>query len=251
MFWGTNRKKTGLLGGHHTGKNACCVVFRAQATACARGIARFLCTNWYCIFFLRFFVCFHKFSCIYLIFFLLLICNVCFCVVASSCFVFFCLFPPDMPVAQTLHMQYLAVLILLRSFCLSVDFFRHKNRCTRKGGPTACVHWMCCFGLVSCVLKCFCPVSFVFGFWWAIPRWCDLGCTLFPLFVVFVAGFLSCFFILRFLLVCHPCQISSPGPLWALQCLPRVPPHIALTHYAHPHHPWASMHLRSCVCACC
>ena len=44
------------------------------------------------------------------------------------------------------------------------------------------------------------------------------------LFAFFLAGLLSYLLALRFLAVCHPWQISSPGPLWALQCLFRVPP---------------------------
>ena len=94
VFWWTNEKKTGLRGGRWTHLNACCVVFRAQATACARGISQVYVKKMCCVFFLRFFFCFHKFDCIYWFFFCACLFAVCvFALLFPSVLCFFLLIP--------------------------------------------------------------------------------------------------------------------------------------------------------------
>ena len=181
-------------------------MFRAQAIVCARGITRFhepICTVFFsCSFsfvFASFLVFINLFS-------FLLFAVFAFVLLIPPVLCFFASFPRTCLllrhcICNTLLFWFCCVLFVCPLF-----FLRHKNRCTRRSGPTACVHWPCCFGLVACVLTCFCPVSFVFGFWWTIPRWCDLGCTLFHLFLVFVAGLLPCFFIFAKTRRWHACQ---------------------------------------------
>ena len=89
VFWWTNEKKTSLRGGRCTHLNACCVVFREQATTCSPGISQFYIKKMCCVFFLRFFFCFHKFDCIYWFFFARVYLQ---CVFMRCCFRLFCVF---------------------------------------------------------------------------------------------------------------------------------------------------------------
>ena len=82
------------------------------------------------------------------------------------------------------------------------------------------------------------------GLWQIIPQLFDSGCDFFPFVYVFSWWVVTGLFVLRFLAVWHPCQISSPGPLWTFECLPRMP------HWPTPHIPTIHGHLCTSCLAC-
>jgi len=94
VFWWTNEKKTGLCGGRCTHLNACCVVFREQATACSPGISQFYVKKNVLCFFPALFLLFSQVWLHLLIFFCACLFAVCvFALLFPSVLCFFLLIP--------------------------------------------------------------------------------------------------------------------------------------------------------------
>ena len=176
------------------------------------------------------------------------------CVFLRCYFLLFCVFFASFPRICLLHRHWIQINLLflfLLCFFSALCFFYNtiyvllflSHDAQENVAPVDFGSWLMSFLL-------FCSVVFGADFWLTKPRRGLFCLHHFCFLCVFSWWFVVILFALRFLAVRHPWQISSPGPLWALQCLPHVPPHITLTHYANPDHTWTSMHLWSCVCAC-
>ena len=108
------------------------------------------------------------------------------------------------------------------------------------------------FGLFSVVFFCFfsCYLFMLNSYRINLGGAC-FGCALFHLIAVFVGDLMSFFLLLQKPAVDMRANILCSWPNGAPTYLLFVPARAILSHYAHPHHSWVSMHLTHCVCAIC
>ena len=104
---------------------------------------------------------------------------------------------------------------------------------------------------ISCVSFCFCCASFVFVMLIGITSVFDLLVGLFFRLLAFFWLVCWCLFLVCcFLAVVRLDKYRRPDPCDHYHAFFTCSP-IVYINYAHPHHSWASMHIRSCLCVCC